>query len=232
MFGMNKERFSPEMITKPEYRFAHPNTLLFLTGTPFSGKSTLAPLIAAEIEGCGLQNMDILRIVAQEIEAEKPVEKRTPFVNFGSCDSYVAIGNGSYSPRSLVQGFNAYSEAVGTVLRKIVSKLEVQGVRDALFEGVQLTPAIVEQYLNRSNRLIIVTTSEAQVSANRDRRISGIDELAKKYTTEKLILIQEEILRQARILPQDKIIYVDNTRSYQFATSEIMNKLADEEVII
>lgn len=228
---MSRERFIPERIIRSEYRFASPNTLLFVTGAPFSGKSTLAPLIAASIEGCGLQSMDIIRLVAQEMESQKPESARSPFVNYGSCDSYLAIGDGAFSPKSLIQGFNEYSQVMGTILEKIIPKLELQGARDVLFEGVQLTPLIVEQYLRRNGKLIVIVTNPLKAASNRDHLIAGNKELMERYSIERLILIQKEILEQAKRIPQDKIIYIDNLWNIEVATSRAITRLLELGVI-
>lgn len=69
---------SAREVRRPKYSFVNPNTLLFLTGVPLSGKSSIAPLVASAIEDCTVQNMDIIRILAQERELQKPENKRNP----------------------------------------------------------------------------------------------------------------------------------------------------------
>lgn len=238
---MNKfEEFNPEgmgqpdereRLTRPRYRFANPNTLLFMTGIPTVGKSTIAPIVASNIERCGLQGMDIIRLIAQEIEAYKPEAERNPFVCLGSCDSYKLIGDGSYSPRALVQGFNAYSEAVSSVLYKIVPKLELQGVENLIFEGVQLTPSVVEPFLTGNNRLIILLSSEAQIAFNRVQLYGGNHTLMERYSSEKLFLLQQEILNQSKKISQDKVFYVENTGDYMGSASEILEFLLVTNII-
>jgi len=221
----------PVVIKKPEFKLSCPNTLIFLTGAPLSGKSTIAPLVVSSIEGLSLQPMDIVRLLAQELERSKPRAKRNPFVNLGSCDSYTAIGGGSYSPERLIQGFNAYSEAVSSLLIGIIPKLESQGVRDLLFEGVQLTPKIVAPYLVGNNRLVVVTSDESKFTSNRERVFGEDEELLDRYSVDKLLLLQQEILRQASELPQDKVFYVENTGEYTDAASQIIHLLHDTSVI-
>ena len=151
MFGMRNEARDFSAIVErrvvPEFRFNSPDTSIFLTGVPLSGKSTIAPIISSSIEGCLTQSMDIIRLIAQRMDEAKPVAKRNPFVRFGSCDSYLFVGDGSYSEQSLVEGYNSYSSAVFSVLGDIVPKMEVQGVQNVLFEGVQLAPSLVAPYL-------------------------------------------------------------------------------------
>lgn len=219
------------LIRKPEYRLSGPNTLIFVTGAPLSGKSTIVPLIASSIEGCTLQPMDIIRLLAQEIENAKPNEKRNPFVSYGSCDSYTLVGDGSYSPEALIEGFNRYSKAVSSLLTNIIPKLEAQGVRDLLFEGVQLTPSIVAPYLNGSNRLIVVTSDESMFASNRNKVFGDNQELIERYSTERLLLLQQEILRQARELPKDKVFYVENTGEYTDAAIDVVSFLLETGVI-
>ncbi len=233
MCGMNKtERLSRvELIRGPEYRFTKQGTLIFVTGVPLSGKSTIAPPITSSIEGCTLQPMDIIRLVAQEIESHKPKVKRNPFVNYGSCDSYVAIGDGSYSPQSLIAGFNAYSEIVCSPLYNIIPKLEVQGAQNVLFEGVQLTPSIVAPYLSDNNRLIIVTSDAQKLESNRRKMFGDNAELIERYSTDKLLLLQEEILRQSREIPEGKVAYIDNTGDYRNTIANTLQFLINTGVI-
>lgn len=220
-----------EYIRGPEFIFTSPNTLLFLTGSPLSGKSTIAPIIASSIEGCVQQSMDIIRILAQEIESYKPVHERNPFVHYGSCDSYTLIGDGTYSPLSLVRGFNAYAEAVSSLLIGIISKLETQGVRNVLFEGVQLTPILAKPYLIDNNHLIIVTSNEAKLRTNRDKLFGEKQELQERYSVEKLLLLQDEILRQSREISSNKVLLVDNTGGFSTTASRITNLLLSKGVI-
>ena len=227
-----KERLNkPEIIRGPEYRFTKQGTLIFVTGAPLSGKSTIAPLVVSSIESCTLQPMDIIRLVTQEIESHKPEKERSPFVNYGSCDSYVAIGDGSYSPRSLILGFNAYSEIVSSPLRDIIPKLGVQGVQNVLFEGVQLTPSIVAPYLNGNSKLIIVTSNAQKLESNRRKMFGDDTELIERYSTDRLLLLQEEILKQSREIPEGKVININNIRDYRNTIANTLKFLSDTSVI-
>lgn len=219
------------MIRKPEYKLSGPNTLIFLTGAPLSGKSTIAPLVVSCIEGCTLQPMDIIRLLAQEVEAQNPENERNPYVNYGSCDSFTLVGDGSYSPENLIQGFNYYSEAVSSLLTSIIPKLEAQGVRDLLFEGVQLTPSIVSPFLKGNNRLIVVTSDESKFASNRGKVFGENLELVDRYSTERLLLIQAEILKQAADIPDDKVCRVHNTGEYTDSATEIIQFLLEGKVI-
>jgi 2-phosphoglycerate kinase len=218
-------------INKPKYKLISSNTLVFISGAPLSGKSTIAPLVVSSIKGCTLQPMDIIRLLAQEVENQKPENERSPFVNYGSCDSYVALRDGSYSPESLIEGFNAYSEAVSSLLTKIIPKLEAQGVRDLLFEGVQLTPKIIRPYLHGNNKLIVITSNESQLASNRGKIFGKNQELLDRYSTDKLMLIQKEILRQANEISKHKVLRVENVGEYTDCVVEIIQFLLDEKVI-
>jgi 2-phosphoglycerate kinase len=227
-----RERLNqPELIQGPEYRFTKQGTLIFVTGVPLSGKSTITPIITSSIENCTLQPMDIIRLVAQEIESYKPKDKRNPFVNYGSCDSYIAIGDGSYSPQSLIAGFNAYSEIVCSPLRNIIPKLEVQGAQNVLFEGVQLTPSIVAPYLSDNNRLIIVTSDAQKLESNRRKMFGDNAELIERYSIDRLLLLQEEILRQSREIPEGKVAYIDNIGNYRNTIANALQFLIKTGVI-
>lgn len=222
---------NPNFVSQPEYSFINPNTILFLTGTPLSGKSTIAPLVVSVIQDCTVQNMDIIRILAQEMEMFKPESERNPFVKYGSCDSYVFVGDGSYSPQSLVNGFNSYARAVSSLLTGIVPRLEAQGTQRVLFEGVQLTPEIVSPLLTGNNRLIVITSNETRLSANRDKRYGKDRELLERYSLERLLLLQEEIIRQAQEIAPDKMFFVDNSGDYMDSTVRIIRLLLAEGVI-
>lgn len=228
MFGMSE---ITETFLFNDYAFARQGTILFLTGTPLSGKSTIARLLSSLIEDCFLQQMDILRIVAQDIENRKPESERNPFVNYGSCDSYMATGDGTYSPESLIAGFNAYSEVVSSYLDIVVPRLEVQNAQNLLFEGVQLTPSVVRQYLTNNNRIIILTSDALTLSVNRKKAFGNNTHLTDRYSTEKLLHLQEEIIRQSREIPKDKLTYVSNTGSYEETAIQIIHYLFDSHVI-
>lgn len=227
-----ERRFGSELIRIPEYRYANPNTLIFITGAPLSGKSTIAPLVASCIEGGVLQPMDIIRLMAQEIETHKPESERNPFVNTGSCDSYTLISDGAYNSESLIEGFNLYCKAVGGLLSNIVPKLEAQGAQDIIFEGVQLSPNVISPYLVKKNKLVIMTTSPERFESNRNKMFSGSDSLLERYSVDRLTLIQEEILRQSNDIPKDKLITVDNSDDYIGAASEIVGELIKDAVIV
>lgn len=227
---MSKEG-SEISIQSPDYKFIDPSTLLFLTGVPLSGKSTIAPLLAASISSCVLQPMDIIRLAAQEVENTKPIKKRNPFVFLGSCDGYIAIGDGTYSDEALIEGFNAYSNAVCALIINMIPKLEVQGAQNVLFEGVQLTPSIVKPHLRNNNKLVVVASTEKQLESNRNKLFGGDSGLNERYSIKKLMLLQDEILRQSAILPNNQLLVINNIANYVDAATDIMHFLLDEKVI-
>jgi len=216
---------------KPKYKFVHPDTVLFLTGIPLSGKSTLCPLISSSIEGCTLQSMDIFRLFSQEFENRKPEKIRNPYVKFGSCDSYIHIGKGKYTPRNLIIGFNRYAEVVSSLLSVVLPKLEAQGVKNMIFEGVQLTPSIVFPYLKNNNKLIILTTNEKKIVQNRTKIFGEDLALLDRYSNEKLLLLQKEILKQSRKLPLKSVYIVDNSGEYLNTANKIIDYLLNTKVI-
>ncbi len=226
------ESTNSNRIHRPQYSFANPDSTLFLTGTPLSGKSTIAPLVAANIEGCTIQNMDIIRLLAQAREVSKPEQDRNPFVQYGSCDSYLFVGDGSYSPESLIVGFNEYAKAVSSFLPKIVPQLENQGAQRVLFEGVQLTPDLVKPFLSGNNKLIIIYSTEDRLRQNRAKRYGEDQELLERYSMDRLLLLQGEIIRQGKILPPEKTFFVENSNDYIDSTNRIMRLLLTEGVII
>lgn len=231
---MNKAEFhiAGEGLTEANFRFSKPNTLLFITGVPLSGKSTIAPLITPLIDGCSLQNMDIIRLVAGQMEELKPEAERNPFLNLGSCDAYTIVGDGTFTQEHLVTGFNSYSKAVCSVLNNILPKLEVQGAKDVIFEGVQLTPSLVAPHLKGNSKLIIVTSNEEKLRANANKLFANEEWLLERYSPDKLLLLQDEILRQAQEIPDDKLLIVDNSEAYLNSAKIIMQFLANSETIV
>lgn len=218
-------------INRPEYSFVNPNTSLFLTGTPLSGKSTIAPLVASSIEGCTVQSMDIIRLLVQQMELQRPEVERNPFVRYGACDSFLFVGDGSYTPRSLIIGFNSYAQAVGSLLDRIVPKLEAQGAQKVLFEGVQITPQIAAPFLTDGNKLIIVTSEATKLRSNRDKRYGQDAELVKRYSVDRLLLLQEEIVRQGQELPPDKRFFIHDTGDYLDSAERIIRLLIAAGII-
>jgi len=236
MFGKEKNRKSMKErlpgISKPEYEFTTQKVLLFLTGVPLSGKSTIAPLVAASVKGCAIQSLDIFRLMAQELEKTKQEEHRNPFVHYGSCDSYKLIGDGQYSPQGLIDGYMAYSRAVSSLLGLVVPKLEAQGVQDLLFEGVQLAPDIIEPYLKgKDARLIILRTNEPRLLSNRREIFGDNAEMEERYSTERLLVLQDEILRQSRKIPSDKIAVIDNIGEYTETALQVLQFLSKTGLI-
>ena len=218
------ERFKGDL-KEAEYKFAKNNSRIFITGVPLSGKSTISPLITRNISDCTWQNMDILRLTAQMVEEQKPLELRSPFVNYGSCDSYKAIGDGSFSPESLIEGFKRYSEIVSDSLSFILPKLEAQGAKDVLFDGVQTTPDIVRRHMNENTRLIILTSSEYRLAKNAKKMFGEEQWLLDRYSPERLMILQSEILRQAKDFPKDKLLIVDNSGKISSSAYRIMDYL-------
>jgi 2-phosphoglycerate kinase len=216
----------------PEYKFTNPDTILFMSGVPLSGKSTLAPLVASSIEGCTIQPMDIFRLIAQKLEEYKPENERSPFVWVGSCDSYVCIGDGRYTSENLITGFKEYAKKVSSVLDIVIPKLEVRGVTNIIFEGVQLTPENVAPYLTtRNNKLIIVTSSEKKLAENRQKLFGDNPELHEQFSNEKLLLLQSELLRQRQSLTEDSCFVVENTGEYSVAVDKIVQNLLESRII-
>lgn len=218
------ERFKGNL-KEAECKFASHNSRIFVTGVPLSGKSTISSIIVGSITDCTWQNMDIIRLTAQMVEEQKLERLRNPFANYGSCDAYSAIGDGSYSPKSLIEGFIKYAEIVSSPLNFILPKLEAQGASDVLFEGVQLTPNIVKRHLNENTRLIIITSTEERLKSNARKLFGNEQWLLDRYSPDKLLLLQTEILRQAQGFPKDKLLMVDNSGKILDSAFKIMNNL-------
>jgi 2-phosphoglycerate kinase len=237
MFGMNKEFYESrgvgeDLIKEADFRFSKPNTLLFITGVPLSGKSTISPLITSMIEGTTLQNMDIIRLVAGQIEDLKPESQRNPFVYLGSSDAFTRVGDGTYTPEHLITGFNEYSKAVCAVMENILPYLEAQGAKDVIFEGVQLTPTLVGPLLKDNSKLIIVISSEEKLKANANKLFANESWLLERYSPDKLILLQNEILKQAQEISSDKLLIVENCGRYVDTIAVVMQFLVNSGTLV
>lgn len=220
-----------EIMYRPEFSFVDSKTNLFMTGVSMSGKSTIAPLVSAAIEGCGLQSMDIFRLLAQDFENLKPEGQRQPFVFFGSCDCYQFVGDGKYSQENLIAGFNAYARSVSSLLTNILPRMELQGVQNALFEGVQLSPSIVAPFLSQSNKLIIITSDEKSFNQRRTDMYAKEPVFEERYATYKLMTLQRELVRQGEELPNDQVVEVKNAGEILSTVSTIFQTLLNWNVV-
>ena len=216
------------MIQGSKYSFVYPNTLIFFTGAPVSGKSTLTPLLTASIENCVMQPMDVVRLLSQEFELLKPKPQQNPFVFYGSTDAYTQIGNGSYSSDSLIRGFKEYSMAVTQLLFSLFAKLNPEDIENMIIEGVQLMPEIVAPFLNRSgNKLIVLTSTEEQIALNRQKVFGDNQRLHEKYSTDKLMLIQNELVDQSKKISKNKALVTQNIGSYEDTIQIILQFLVN-----
>lgn len=209
----------------PGFEFTEPGTLLFVTGVPLSGKSTISPQLTASIQGCSMQNLDIFRLLAQTVDEMRPPEDREAALQFGSCDGYLAVGDGSYSPDSLIEGFGRYSRAVFALADIVIPSLEAQGAQSVLFEGAQLMPSLVAPHLKGNSKLIVVTSDEVQLKKNRNKLFGGDPVMEDRYSDERLLLLQDEILRQADALPENSVLRVNNVGQWQEALPAILDFL-------
>ena len=100
-----------------------------------------------------------------------------------------------------------------------------------LFEGVQLTPSIVSPYLTDDSRLIVVTSSEEQLERNRYKLFGNNPQLQERYSTEKLVILQNEILRQAKESGSDRIILVDNIQDVRETAAGIISALLKQQIL-
>jgi len=97
--------------------------------------------------------------------------------------------------------------------------------RDVVFEGVQLIPDIVQEHLNKNSRLILITSTEKRLSENAKRMFGEEKWLLDRYSPEKLLLLQNELIRQTKTFPKDQLIIIDNSGEILDSAIEIMNYL-------
>jgi len=178
-----------------KYKFTNPHNVIFVTGSPLCGKTTIAPLVAYDLDNCIVQHMDVVRLLSQEVELLKPKSLRNIFVKYGSTDSYKKISDGKYSKKSLLRGYKTYARAVSRHLISIIAKLNPEDIDNMLVEGVQLMPLFVKKFLNREGYyLIVITATEAQFLKNTNKLFST-ERLKKKYSVDKLKIIEDEFKR-------------------------------------
>lgn len=122
-------------------------------------------------------------------------------------------------------------QAVSSLLTGIIPKLEVQGAQRVLFEGVQLTPQIVSPFLTGDNRLIVITSSAARLSSNREKRFGKEAELLERYSLDRLLLLQDEIIRQGKTISPGKLFFVDNINDYTDTATSIIRLLIATSVM-
>lgn len=208
-----------------KYKFAHPHNVLFITGAPLSGKSTIAPLINSRLNNCVIQHMDVIRLLSQEVELQKPEEERNNYVFYGSTDAYKLVGDGIYSPEKLVKGYRLYSIGIASLLFSVFNKLNPEDIDNMTVEGVQLMPELVAPYLKRDGySLVVLTADEDQFNYNRDKDFTD-PEVKKKYSNDKVILVQNEILRQIKGLSDNKVIVTQNKGRPVDVVRKILKKL-------
>lgn len=194
-----------------KFDFIKPHNVIFFTGAPLSGKSTIAPELNARFNNSVMQHMDVIRLLSQEVELQKPEDQRNNFVFYGSTDAYKLVGDGSYSPERLVEGYRLYSMAVSRLLFSVFNKLNPEDIDNMTIEGVQIMPELVAPHLKRDGSgLIVLTADEKQFTHNRNKVFSD-DTIKAKYSNDRLMLVQNEILRQTNGLPKDKVMIAENT---------------------
>lgn len=219
------------MKSNKRYKFIGGNSRIFLTGAPLSGKSTISPQLVSKIDDCTLQNMDILRLMAQMLEDQKPEKERNPFAYLGSCDAYKAIGDGTFNSDSLISGFREYSSVVCKTLDFILPKLEAQGAKNAIFEGVQLLPKLIKKHINDTTRVILVTTTSKSFDRNSSKTFGNVEWLLDRYSTDKLISIQNELVEEVSKLPKDRALIVKN-ESIDQTVENILEFLINSKLVI
>lgn len=220
MFGQTKQ-----------YKFNTGGTIIFLCGAPLVGKSSVASQLVSKIQDCSLQSMDIVRLFAQEYENLKPKSEQNDFVQLGSCDSYKLIGDGKYSPETLIEGYKKYAASICSHLSFIISRLEVQGAHNVIFEGVQLLPECIVQYLKGNNVFIELIGTKANFERNKNALFGRDQNLQKRYETEKLLVIQEEISKQRKRFNDKMSFVITMNSSIEQVVNDILGELKQRDVI-
>lgn len=221
-------------VSASNFTFSQEGSLIFVTGAPLSGKSTIAPLVTSSIDGCSMQNMDIFRLMMGREDEMKADSQKDAVLQFGSCDSYMTIGDGEYSEQSLIEGYIRNSRAVCKPLDYVIPKLEVQGAQNILFEGVQLLPSIVRKFMqtNQNSRFVIVTSTAEDLEARRGLLYTGEGyEFGRKYTSDRLELISHYLVSEAQQLPYKRVCVVDNSSTCVDAAEEVLGFLQTSGLI-
>ena len=89
----------------------------------------------------------------------------------------------------------------------------------------------MQPYLTENNKLVIVTTNAAQLDKNLSKLFREEPEMLARYSIEKILLIQEELLNQAETLEGNKVLTITNTADLSSPVNKILNFLSSTKVI-
>ena len=223
---------SKEVLPLHEYRFIEPGSVVFLTGTPLSGKSTIAPIVSMQIENCAMQHMDVIRLLSQQIELIKPEGQRNNLVMFGSTDAYTQIGDGTYSDAALIEGYKQYSKAVTKHFFAVLNQLNPEDISNMFIEGVQLLPEIVAPYLQSHPGLLIILTSNNNTLQTRVEERYIDPTVQSKYRPKMLQLIQDTLLDQSKIISQKNLLVIKNNLEPLNTANAIIKSLIKKRVLL
>lgn len=213
------------------YSYILPHNVLFLTGAPLCGKSTIASILNACIVDSAIQHMDLIRLLSENMENKKPINKRNKFVGLSSVDAYKEIGNSEYSTDNLILGYKLYSEAVSQLILSVLDKLNPEDIDHLIMEGAQLLPELTAPYLSRPGYgIIVLKTTEEQFNIHRENVFSE-QNLRDKYSNEKVISIQNELIKQAEKINSKKVFIVENNGTPETVVLKILEMLEINNLI-
>jgi len=114
----------------------------------------------------------------------------------------------------------------------VLPKLEAQGVKDIIFEGVQLTPKNISKYLkNSQNKLIIIKSNRERLLKNRDKLFGNNQTMINRYNLDRIMLVQEEIIKQTLKLERDKFFIAENNNDYLETVKSILKYLEEYGIV-
>lgn len=214
-----------------KYKLNQRSSKLFIVGPPLIGKTTLASHLTSIIIDMPVVSMDIVRIFAQLIENEKLAKLRNKFVQYGSCDSYTLVGDGTFKKENIINGYKAYAKAVFNPITNVIPKLETQGCENVIFEGVQLMPELVAPYLGKNCKLIVLKSNPDRFNQSKKNLFEDNKILHNRYNNVALSTIQTEILKQASKIDSCHCIVIDNSFDKNTLITNVIKVLKEMDFI-
>ncbi len=214
-----------------KYKFTAQNTIIFIAGAPSSGKTILAPLVSFEIENCIVQHMDIIRMLSEHLTLQNGRLKENKLVSSSSVDAYTQIGDGSYSPKNLIEGYKLYSQIITKHFLPVIAKLNPEDVNNMILEGVQLMPELLKDILSQTNTYLFVLTANKEHYKKNAKCRFVTDELRTKYSPKKLKLIEVELVSQANALPTNNYTIIPNSKMVQNTVNKVLQCLLEKNII-
>lgn len=214
-----------------KYKFTKPNAIIFIAGASLSGKTTLAPLVSSKIENCIVQHMDVIRMLSEDLTLHDGKVVENNLVSTGSADAYTQIGDGSYSEKNLIEGYRLYSQIVTKYFLPVISKLNTEDMDNMVLEGVQLMPELLIDILSNKNTYLFVLTADEEHYKKSVKNRYNTDKLRIRYSSDRLKLIEKELVRQTNGLPTKNFMIIHTSKVVKKSVDKILQCLLENNFI-